>query len=146
MADAPAAAPAAPAAGVPVTPRAGLSSAEVAERRSHGLANTATERTSRSVAEILRANILTRFNFILGTLLAVILAVGEPQDALFGLVLVANSLLFPLSPVRGFYALELPRGELVITLLIAGGGVASLAAFWAVSRRRGRRPRPAARP
>jgi cation-transporting P-type ATPase E len=93
MADAPAAAPAAPAAGVPVTPSAGLSSAEVAERRSRGLADTATERTSRSVAEILRANILTRFNFILGTLLAVILAVGEPQDALFGLVLVANSLI-----------------------------------------------------
>src|SRR5215472_6842647 len=93
MADAPAAAPAAPDAGVPVTPSAGLSSAEVAERRSRGLANTGTERTSRSVAEILRANVLTRFNFILGTLLAVILAVGEPQDALFGLVLIANALI-----------------------------------------------------
>ena len=93
MADATAAAPAASAAGVPMTPSAGLSSAEVAERRSRGLANTTTERTSRSVAEILRANILTRFNFILGTLLAVILAVGEPQDALFGLVLVANALI-----------------------------------------------------
>src|SRR6266480_2869181 len=93
MADAAAAAPAAPAAGVHLTPPAGLSSAEVAERRSRGLANTGTERTSRSVAEILRANILTRFNFILGALLAVILAVGEPQDALFGLVLVANALI-----------------------------------------------------
>jgi cation-transporting P-type ATPase E len=93
MADAAAAAPAAPAAGVHPTPPAGLSSAEVAERRSRGLANTGTERTSRSVAEILRANILTRFNFILGALLAVILAVGEPQDALFGLVLVANALI-----------------------------------------------------
>src|SRR5215467_3020538 len=93
MADAAAAAPAAPAAGAPVTPPAGLSSAEVAERRSRGLANTGTERTSRSVTEILRANILTRFNFILGALLAVILAVGAPQDALFGLVLVANALI-----------------------------------------------------
>src|SRR5215467_1998513 len=93
MADAAAAAPAAPAAGAPVTPPAGLSSAEVAERRSRGLANTGGERTSRSLAEILRANILTRFNFILGALLAVILAVGEPQDALFGLVLVANALI-----------------------------------------------------
>ena len=45
------------------------------------------------MAEILRANILTRFNFILGVLLAVILAVGEPQDALFGIVLVANALI-----------------------------------------------------
>jgi cation-transporting P-type ATPase E len=93
MADPAAAAPAAPSAGVHQTPPAGLSSAEVAERRSRGLANTDTERTSRSVAEILRANILTRFNFILGTLLAVILVVGEPQDALFGLVLVTNALI-----------------------------------------------------
>ena len=75
------------------TSPAGLSSAEVAERRSRGLANEGGERTSRSVGEILRANILTRFNFILGALLAVILAVGEPQDALFGIVLVTNALI-----------------------------------------------------
>jgi hypothetical protein len=53
---------------------------------------------------------------------------------------------FPLPAVRGFYALELPRGELGIALLIAGAGAASLAAFWVISRRRGRPPRPAARP
>ncbi|MGH3233939.1 MAG: HAD-IC family P-type ATPase [Streptosporangiaceae bacterium] len=76
-----------------LTPPAGLSSAEVAERRSRGLGNAGGERTSRSVAEILRANILTRFNFILGVLLAVILVAGEPQDALFGIVLVANALI-----------------------------------------------------
>ena len=93
MADGAAAAPAVPHADVHLTPPVGLSSAEVAERRSRGLANTSTERTSRSLTEILRANILTRFNFILGALLAVILAVGEPQDALFGLVLVANALI-----------------------------------------------------
>ena len=93
MADAVGGAPAAPAADVHQTPPAGLSSAEVADRRSRGLANTGAERTSRSLAEILRANILTRFNFILGALLAVILAIGEPQDALFGLVLVANALI-----------------------------------------------------
>ena len=93
MADAAAAAPVVPHADVHLTPPAGLSSAEVADRRSRGLANTGTERTSRSLAEILRANILTRFNFILGALLAVILAIGEPQDALFGLVLVANALI-----------------------------------------------------
>jgi cation-transporting ATPase E len=93
MADAAAAAPTPPAAAVPEAPAAGLSSAEAAERRARGLANAAAERTSRSLAEILRANILTRFNFILGVLLALILAIGEPQDALFGLVLVANTLI-----------------------------------------------------
>ncbi|MGH3271190.1 MAG: HAD-IC family P-type ATPase, partial [Trebonia sp.] len=67
--------------------------AQVAERRSRGLTNAGGERTSRSVAEILRANILTRFNLILGVLLAVILTVGQPQDGLFGLVLVANAVI-----------------------------------------------------
>src|SRR5438132_4037752 len=90
MAEAAASTPPAPAAS---TPPAGLSSAQVAERRSRGLANAGGERTSRSVAEILRANILTRFNFILGVLLAVILIVGQPQDALFGVVLVTNALI-----------------------------------------------------
>ena len=71
----------------------GLGAAEVAERRSRGLANEGGERTSRLVAEILRANILTRFNLILGVLLAVILVVGQPQDALFGIVLVTNALI-----------------------------------------------------
>src|SRR5215831_21278584 len=93
MADPVASAPAARAAPVTKTPPAGLTSAQVAERRLGGLGNTGGERVSRSVAEILRANIFTRFNFILGALLAVILAVGEPQDALFGIVLVANALI-----------------------------------------------------
>src|SRR5260221_13401135 len=93
MADAAASTPPAPAAPVAVTPAAGLSSAQVAERVSRGLTNAGGGHTSRSVAHILRANILTRFNLILGGLLAVILAVGQPQDALFGIVLVTNALI-----------------------------------------------------
>src|SRR5215831_1450920 len=93
MADAAAATPLVPAAPVTETPPAGLNTAQVAERRSRGLTNAGGEHTSRSVAHILRANILTRFNLILGVLLAVILAVGEPQDALFGIVLVTNALI-----------------------------------------------------
>jgi len=86
----PAPAPAPPAAW---TPPAGLSSAQVAERRSRGLTNAAGEHTSRPVADILRANIFTRFNLLLGVLLAVILAWGEWKDALFGIVLVTNALI-----------------------------------------------------
>src|SRR6516164_7470862 len=93
MADPVASAPAARAAPVTKTPPAGLTSAQVAERRSRGLTNAGGEQTSRSVAGILRANILTRFNFILGVLLVVILAFGQPQDALFGIVLVTNALI-----------------------------------------------------
>ena len=93
MADPAGPTPPVPAVPAEETPPGGLSSAEVAERRSRGLANAGGERTSRSVGEILRANIFTRFNLILGVLLAVILAVGEPQDALFGIVLVANAVI-----------------------------------------------------
>src|SRR5258708_509118 len=93
MADAVASTPAAAAAPVAETPSTGLTGAQVAERRSRGLTNAGGEHTSRSVAEILRANVLTRFNFILGVLLAVILVVGQPQDALFGVVLVTNALI-----------------------------------------------------
>jgi len=47
-------------------------------------------RSSRSWADILRANLLTRFNALLGGLLVVVLVIGPPQDAFFGLVLIAN--------------------------------------------------------
>ena len=93
MADGGAAGPPVLAAPAAQTPPAGLSSAEVAERRSRGLGSSGPDRTSRSVAEILRANIFTRFNLILGVLLAVILALGDPQDALFGIVLVSNAVI-----------------------------------------------------
>jgi cation-transporting P-type ATPase E len=93
MADAADSTPPTSAAPAELTPSAGLSSAQVAERRSRGLTNAGGEHTSRSVAEILRANIFTRFNLILGVLLAVILAFGQPQDGLFGIVLVANALI-----------------------------------------------------
>jgi cation-transporting P-type ATPase E len=83
----------APAAPVAWTPSAGLSSAQVAERRSRGLTNAGGEHTSRSVADILRANIFTRFNLLLGVLLAVILVWGEWKDSLFGIVLVTNALI-----------------------------------------------------
>lgn len=48
-------------------------------------------RTSRSFATILRANLFTRFNAILGGLFVVVLFVGPPQDGLFGVVLVINA-------------------------------------------------------
>jgi cation-transporting P-type ATPase E len=74
--------------GRPVT---GLTAAQVRERVAAGQVNRAAERPSRTVGQILRANILTRFNALLGALLVVMLVVGPIQDALFGLVIVANS-------------------------------------------------------
>ena len=69
----------------------GLSNTQVAERVQDGRVNRAPRTASRSLGAIVRANVLTRFNAILGTLLVVILIVGPIQDALFGVVLVANT-------------------------------------------------------
>ncbi len=71
----------------------GLSAAEVADREQRGLVNRADERTSRSLVEIARANLLTRFNAILGTMFVLILVFGDAQDGLFGFVLVINALI-----------------------------------------------------
>jgi cation-transporting ATPase E len=75
------------------TPPDGLNAGEVAERIARGQVNAADERTSRTLSEIARANIFTRFNAILGSMLVVILIVGPIQDALFGIVLIANALI-----------------------------------------------------
>ena len=84
----------------------GLSANEVAARIASGQTNVSGERTSRTVGEILRANILTRFNILLGTLLVAILAVGELQDALFGVVLVANALIGIVQELRAKRTLD----------------------------------------
>ena len=75
----------------PAPPVTGLSSAEVADRVARGLVNDVPSAPTRTVAQIVRANVVTRFNAILGGMLAVILVVGPLQDALFGLVLIANA-------------------------------------------------------
>jgi cation-transporting ATPase E len=72
---------------------AGLSSAQVAERVADGRVNLVPDSPSRTVPEILRANIFTRFNALMGTLLAIVLACGAFKDALFGGVIVANALI-----------------------------------------------------
>jgi cation-transporting P-type ATPase E len=70
---------------------AGLPAAEVALRRAQGRANVVAHGSSRSAWEIVRSNVLTRFNAIIGVLLVAGLVFGAPQDALFGLVIVVNS-------------------------------------------------------
>ncbi|KUL37168.1 magnesium-transporting ATPase [Streptomyces sp. NRRL F-4489] len=69
----------------------GLTSAEVAERVARGEVNDVPVRSSRSVAEIVRANVFTRFNAIIGVLFVIILIVGPIQDGLFGFVILANT-------------------------------------------------------
>ncbi len=84
----------------------GLTKAEVRERRAAGQVNVVEAETSRSVEDILRANVLTRFNAILGSLLVVILVVGPLQDAVFGLILLVNTLVGIVQELRAKVTLD----------------------------------------
>ncbi|MEW2510931.1 HAD-IC family P-type ATPase [Streptomyces sp. NPDC046870] len=69
----------------------GLTGAEVADRVGRGLVNDIPVRSSRSLGEIVRANVFTRFNAIIGVLWLITLFVAPIQDSLFGFVILANT-------------------------------------------------------
>ncbi|MEU3659277.1 HAD-IC family P-type ATPase [Streptomyces sp. NPDC032940] len=81
-----------PAHPVPLSsPETGLTTAEVAERVARGQVNDVPVRSSRSLGEIVRANVFTRFNAIIGVLWVIMLIVAPIQDSLFGFVILANT-------------------------------------------------------
>ncbi|MEV0360616.1 HAD-IC family P-type ATPase [Nocardia sp. NPDC050697] len=84
----------------------GLTAAEVEQRRSDGRANDVPARASRSVREIVRANVFTRINAILGVLFVLVLAAGSPIDGMFGLLIVANSAVGIIQEVRAKRTLD----------------------------------------
>ncbi|MGF6970738.1 magnesium-transporting ATPase (P-type)/membrane-associated phospholipid phosphatase [Paraburkholderia sp. WC7.3g] len=87
-------------------PLEGLSGSDVEARVQRAQVNRVARRTSRSLGEIVRVNVLTRFNALLGSLCAIVLAVGPWQDALFGGVLVANSLIGIIQELRAKRTLD----------------------------------------
>src|SRR6478609_3172916 len=74
-------------------PPHGLTADEVATRVAAGQTNAVDEHTSRTVEEIVRANVFTRFNAILAVLAVAVLTTGRLADALFALVLVINAII-----------------------------------------------------
>ncbi len=122
-------------------PLRGLSLSEVREREDKGQTNRVREKSSRSLAHIIRANVFNRFNALLGALAIVVLVFDSPRDALFGLVLVFNTLIgivqewrakrtldrlsiltAPLARVvRDGVVREIPREEIVLDDLIEVG-------------------------
>ncbi|MER8099972.1 HAD-IC family P-type ATPase [Kitasatospora sp. NPDC094016] len=86
--------------------RGGLTSAEVAERIALGQVNDIPVRSSRSAKEIVRANVFTRFNAIIGVMFGIILIVGPLQDGLFGLVIVANTAIGIIQELRAKKTLD----------------------------------------
>ena len=71
----------------------GLTQSEVDERIARGETNDAPDPRSRSLGSIIRANTLTWFNALIGSMWVVMWFVAPFQDSLFGFVIVANSLI-----------------------------------------------------
>src|SRR5438270_8434768 len=84
----------------------GLTDAEVARRVAEGKSNAVPERATRSVADIVRANVFTRINAILGVLLVIVLTTGSVINGLFGLLIVANSVIGMVQEIRAKQTLD----------------------------------------
>ena len=89
----------------------GLTAAEVAERVARGEVNDVPVRSSRSIVEIVRANVFTRFNAIIGVLWVIMLFVAPIQDSLFGFVIIANTGIGIIQELRAKKTLDSPRRD-----------------------------------
>jgi HAD ATPase, P-type, family IC len=78
-------------AALPKVEVSGLSTEDVAEAVSRGDVNITSKQTSRSLMDIVRANVFTLFNAIIFTAMVVVLATGSWKDAVFGAVILVNT-------------------------------------------------------
>jgi cation-transporting ATPase E len=84
----------------------GLSGEQVAQRNAAGLTNRTSQASSRSLWEILRANVLTLFNAIVAGSFILLLVLGQWQDALFGFAAVGNAVIGVVQEYRAKRALD----------------------------------------
>ena len=90
----------------PTDPATGLTGAEVAERVCRGLTNLVPNAPTRSVGQIVRGNVFSPINLIVAILAALVIAAGSPKDALFGGVIVANSVIGVVQELRAKSVLD----------------------------------------
>ncbi|HEY4611321.1 MAG TPA: HAD-IC family P-type ATPase [Ilumatobacteraceae bacterium] len=74
-------------------PSTGLTAGDVSDRVAKGLTNVIPSAPTRSVKQIVRANVFTPINLIVAILAALVILAGSPKDALFGGVIIANSVI-----------------------------------------------------
>ena len=84
----------------------GLSDAEVAARVADGKTNDVPTRAARSVSEIVRGNVFTRINAILGVLFIIVLSTGSVINGAFGLLIIANSAIGIIQELRAKQTLD----------------------------------------
>ncbi|WJZ02036.1 HAD-IC family P-type ATPase [Corynebacterium freiburgense] len=84
----------------------GLTAQEVADRVQAGLVNRQPRRTGRSVGTIIRTNVFTRINAILGVLLFIVLSLGSWINSAFGTLIIANSAIGIIQELRAKRTLD----------------------------------------
>jgi len=89
-----------------VDPAIGLTQDQVDQRLTDGRVNVIPTPPSRSIRQIIRANVVTPVNMIMTTLLVLILVSGHPADALFAGVIVSNSAIGILQELRAKRTLD----------------------------------------
>lgn len=87
-------------------PTTGLSRAEVADRVARGLDNAVPATATRTVGQIIRGNVFTPINAVIGVLAGMVILAGSPKDALFAGVIVANSLIGVVQELRAKRVLD----------------------------------------
>ncbi|HEX7717016.1 MAG TPA: HAD-IC family P-type ATPase [Marmoricola sp.] len=87
-------------------PTLGLTPDEVAERVASGRTNDVPTRASRSAWDIVRSNLFTRINAIFAALFAIILTTRHYLDGMFGLLIVANSVVGIVQELRAKRTLD----------------------------------------
>ncbi|RYQ63282.1 E1-E2 ATPase [Bifidobacterium pseudolongum subsp. pseudolongum] len=84
----------------------GLTAAQVEDRIERGQTNAVTSSTSRSLADIVRANVFTLFNGIILTAMVMVLIAGSWKDAVFGLVIIINTGIGIVTELRAKHTLD----------------------------------------
>src|SRR5215471_17475903 len=84
----------------------GLTDAEVAERVAAGKTNDVPTRAARSISDIIRGNVFTRINAILGVLFLIVMSTGSVINGAFGLLIIANSAIGIIQELRAKQTLD----------------------------------------
>lgn len=84
----------------------GLTSAEVRQRIDAGQVNALPSRSGRTVGGIIAANVLTRVNLILFVLFCCVAITGEWLQGMFGMLIVANSIIGIIQELRAKRTLD----------------------------------------
>ncbi len=87
-------------------PATGLTSAQVAERVARGQTNAIPNAPTRSIGQIVRGNVFSPINLIVAILAALVIAAGSAKDALFGGVIIANSVIGVVQELRAKKVLD----------------------------------------